>query len=52
MIDFIVKLENALSMAGIEWETIYLPEPKAYVLKIDGDAVYLLPVKEEDISDD
>lgn len=47
MIDIIVKLEEALTTAGVDWETRYLPDAKAYVLKIDDDEVIIFDPKEE-----
>lgn len=42
MINFIVMLEDMLRNSGRDdWELIYLPEVKAYVLKIDGTRIYL-----------
>lgn len=36
MIDFIIKLEDALIMGGVEYEIRYIPEEKQYILNIDG----------------
>lgn len=50
MIDFIIKLEDMLNMAGCEdWEIMYLPDKDGYVLKLDGDAIFMCDVgkKEE-----
>lgn len=42
MINFIVKLEDMLKMSGYEdWEIRYLPEEKAYALKLDDDIILM-----------
>lgn len=42
MIDFIVKLEDMLKLSGYEdWEIRYLPEERAYMLRLDDDTVII-----------
>lgn len=42
MIDFIVKLEDMLKLSGHEdWEIRYLPEERAYSLRLDDDTVMI-----------
>lgn len=49
MIDLIVKLEMALTTAGLEYELKYLPDANVYVLGIDGTEVFIImSVKDED----
>ncbi|WP_407450037.1 hypothetical protein [Fibrobacter sp.] len=44
MIDFIIKLEDALRLAGHEdYEIRYLPEVDVYSLTLDGEKVFLMP---------
>lgn len=48
MIDFIIKLEDMLKLSGYEdWELMYVPEHDGYVLKLDGDAIFMTNVKEK-----
>lgn len=43
MIDFIVKLEDMLTMAGYtDWEIIYCPDTHSYILKLDGDIIHMM----------
>nr|DAI86273.1 MAG TPA: hypothetical protein [Caudoviricetes sp.] len=45
MIDFIVKLEDMLKQSGYEdCEIEYFPNEKAYVLKFDGDTIFMRKV--------
>jgi len=45
MTDFIAKLEDMLKMSGYEdWEIRYFPQEKAYVLKLDGDVIFMRKV--------
>ena len=45
MIDFIIKLEDMLVKSGCEdWEIQYFPQKKAYILKLDGDAILMKKV--------
>lgn len=45
MIDFVVKLEDMLKQSGYEdWEIRYFPNEKAYVLKFDGDTIFMRKV--------
>ena len=45
MIDFIVKLEDMLKLSdNDDWEIMYIPEYEGYLLKIDGDAVFMSEV--------
>lgn len=42
MISFIVKLEDMLKQSGYEdWEIMYLPENGGYMLKLDGDSIFM-----------
>ena len=49
-LDFIIKLEDALKISGVDWELKYIPASKGafYVLNIDGEEAFLLPVKEKE----
>lgn len=48
MIDFIIKLEDMLNISGYEdWEIIYLPDEDGYVLKLDGDAIFMCDVSKK-----
>lgn len=44
MIDFIVKLEDALNNSGLEYELKRLPDlgPGVYVLRIDGTEAFII----------
>ena len=45
MIDLIVKLEDMLKNSGYtDWEIIYVPEYEGYLLKLDGDAIFMSKV--------
>lgn len=49
MIDFIIKLEDMLKLSGYEdWELMYIPEYDGYLLKLDGDAIFMTNVKGEE----
>lgn len=49
MIDFIIKLEDMLKLSGYEdWELMYVPEHDGYILKLDGDAIFMTNVKGEE----
>jgi hypothetical protein len=42
MIDFIIKLEDMLRMSGNEsWEIEYVPKANGYILRIDGDSIFM-----------
>ena len=42
MINFIVKLEDMLQKSEYEnWEIMYLPENGGYILKLDGDSIFM-----------
>ena len=42
MISFIIKLEDMLKQSGYEdWEIMYLPEKDGYILKLDGDSIFI-----------
>lgn len=42
MINFIIKLEDMLKQSGYEdWEIMYLPEKDCYILKLDGDSIFM-----------
>ena len=42
MINFIIKLEDILKKSGYEdWEIMYLPEKDGYILKLDGDSIFI-----------
>lgn len=44
MIDFIVKLEDMLTLSGHEdWEIRYLPSVDVYSLTLDGQKVFIMP---------
>lgn len=46
MIDFIIKLEDMLKFSGYEdWEIVYMPDLKGYILKLDGDAIFMCDAK-------
>ena len=46
MIDFIIKLEDMLNLAGHEdWEIHYMPEFKGYLLKLDDHVVFMCDAK-------
>ena len=46
MINFIIKLEDMLKKSEYEdWEIIYLPEKDGYMLKLDGDSIFMSNVK-------
>ena len=49
MIDFIIKLEDALNLSGIDYELKSLPmdDEIVYVLNIDGTEAFIMKVKEE-----
>lgn len=45
MINFIIKLEDMLKKSGYEdWEIMYLPE-YGYILKLDGDSIFMSNIK-------
>ena len=53
MISFIIKLEDMLKAAGHEnWEIMYVRDLGGYILKLDGDVVYMTDAKDLDISKD
>lgn len=42
MIKFIMKLEDMLKQSKYEdWEIMYLPENGGYILKLDGDSIFM-----------
>lgn len=46
MIDFIIKLEDMLKQSEYEdWEIMYLPEKDGYILKLDGDSIFMSNIK-------
>ena len=46
MINFIIKLEDMLKKSGYEdWEIMYLPEQDGYILKLDGDSIFMSNIK-------
>ena len=46
MINFIIKLEDMLKKSEYEdWEIIYLPEKDGYMLKLDGDSIFMSNIK-------
>ena len=46
MIDFIIKLEDMLKKSEYEdWEIMYLPEKDGYILKLDGDSIFMSNIK-------
>lgn len=52
MTDFIVKLENMLKASGYnDWEIIHAPEHHGYILKLDGDAVFMMKITKEEEND-
>lgn len=54
MIDLIIKLEDALNLAGIDYElkSLSMDGETVYVLNIDGTEAFILKVKEEDFTDE
>ena len=50
MSDFIIKLEDMLNNSGYEndWEIIYMPDLGGYILKLDGDAIFMCDAKKGD----
>ena len=45
MIDFIIKLEDMLKTSGIQdWEIEYITQTGGYLLKTDGDVIYMKKV--------
>lgn len=52
MIDFIMKLEGMLKMSGYEdWEISYFPQERAYVLKLNGDVIFIRKVTGKENND-
>ena len=48
MIDFIIKLEDMLKLAGYpDWEITQLPDSHSYVLKLDGDVIHMTKIEKE-----
>ena len=46
MINFIIKLEDMLKKSEYEdWEIMYLPEKDGYILKLDGDSIFMSNIK-------
>lgn len=46
MINFIIKLEDMLKKSEYEdWEIMYLPEKDGYILKLDGNSIFMSNVK-------
>ena len=46
MINFIIKLEDMLKKSEYEdWEIMYLPENDGYILKLDGDSIFMSNIK-------
>ena len=46
MINFIIKLEDMLKKSEYEdWEIMYLPEKDCYMLKLDGDLIFMSNAK-------
>ena len=46
MINFIIKLEDILKKSEYEdWEIMYLPEKDEYILKLDGDSIFMSNIK-------
>ena len=42
MINFIIKLEDMLKKSEYEdWEIMYIPENGGYMLKLDGDSIFM-----------
>ena len=42
-------LEDLLKYLGIEdWELIYVPDLEGYILKLNGDMIYMFNAKEEE----
>lgn len=42
-------LEDLLKYLGIEdWELIYAPDLEGYILKLNGDVIYMFNAKEEE----
>ena len=49
MIDFIIKLEDMLTNSGHEgWEITYIPQAKGYLLKLDGDVIFMTSAGKSD----
>lgn len=47
MSGFVVKLEDMLRNSGIEdWEIMYDPTVGGYILKLDGDVIFMTKVCE------
>lgn len=45
MSDIIVKLEDMLKASGIQdWRFRYVPQTGGYLLRIDGDTIYMKKV--------
>lgn len=52
MINFIIKLEDMLKASGYEdWEIIHVPVHRGYILKLDGDAVFMMKITKEEEND-
>lgn len=41
-ISLITTLEDILRNSGADWELIYLPDTKTYVLKLNGEIAHLI----------
>ena len=49
MTDFIIKLEDMLKASGYEnWEIIYAPEHHGYILKLDGDVIFMMNITKKE----
>ena len=46
MIDILIKLEDALVMSEIDYEFVYVPDCNGYILRIDGDKLFISNIKE------
>ena len=46
MINFIIKLEDMLKKSEYaDWEIMYLPEKDGYILKLNGDSIFMSNAK-------
>lgn len=49
MISFVCKLEDMLRNSGYEdWEIMYIPDLHGYILKLDGEAIYMTRADKSD----
>lgn len=52
MIDFIIKLEDMLKQSGYkDWEIQYIPAECGYILKLDGDVIFMRKVNGKENND-